>query len=195
MRAPAPPAPAPGCSSGSWTRRLQEFTCQMGIPTGFRVALQYGHNWNSSWTYTVGIPTGVWVKMWNREHRCNFLKFSRTEEFEELLPAWMRTVLEHSSFHYWFRQISRWNCLPAKHSDQGGRGERNLRKRCSNFTTRSISKDANILALINRIPIYIFCLPWWIWFHLVTGLDHSSLPFRSDFEELLRKYLPSNCIM
>jgi len=28
------------------------------------------------------------------------LKFLRTEEFEELLPAWMRTVLEHSSFHY-----------------------------------------------------------------------------------------------
>ncbi len=29
--------------------------------------------WNSSWTYTVGIPTGVWVKMWNREHKtiCN----------------------------------------------------------------------------------------------------------------------------
>jgi hypothetical protein len=57
----------------------------------------------------------------------------------------------------------------------------------SNFTTRSISREANILALINRIPIYNFCLHWLIWFQLVTGLDHSSLPFPSDSEELLRK--------
>ncbi len=134
-------------------------------------------------------------RLWNREHRCNFLKFSRTEEFEELLPAWMRTVLEHSTFHDWFRKISIWNCLPAKHSDQDGKGERNLRKRCSNFTARRISREANILALINRIPINNFCLHWSIWFQLVTGLDHSSLPFPSDSEELLRKYLPSNCIM
>ena len=98
--------------------------------------------------------------------------------------TWMRTVLEHRSFHYWFRQISKWNCLPAKHSDQGGRGER---KRCSNFTIRNISREANILASINRIPIYNFCLHWSIWFHLVTGLDHSSLPLSFRFRTVAQK--------
>jgi hypothetical protein len=32
--------------------------------------------------------------------------FSRTEEFEELLQAWMQSVLEHSSFHHWFWKFS-----------------------------------------------------------------------------------------
>ncbi len=116
---PVPRAQAPGCSSGSWTRLLQEFTCQMGIPTGFRVALQYGHNWNSSGTYTVGIPTGVWVKMWNREHRCNYLKILRTEEFEELLLAWMQSVLKHSGFHYWL-QKKFYSKLPASQAQWSG---------------------------------------------------------------------------
>ncbi len=35
--------------------------------------------------------------MWTRAHRCNYLPFSRTEEFDELLLAWMHTVLEHGS--------------------------------------------------------------------------------------------------
>ncbi len=109
VAAPAPPAPAQGCSSGSWTFSLQELTCQMGIPTGFSDITilttagiqQYIHSWCSNW---------LWVKMWNREHRCNYLQFSRIEEFEELLPAWMQlfwsTVVfiidSYSSFHHWF---------------------------------------------------------------------------------------------
>jgi hypothetical protein len=47
----------PVCSSGSWTRRLQEFMYQMGIPTGFRVKLQYWQQLESNSTYTVGAPT------------------------------------------------------------------------------------------------------------------------------------------
>ncbi len=57
----APLAQAPGCSSGSWTRCLQEFMCQMGIQTGFRVTLHYWQQLESNSTYcwipTVGSPT------------------------------------------------------------------------------------------------------------------------------------------
>ncbi len=141
VAAPAPPVPAPVCSSGSWTRRLQD-SC-----------VRWDSNWIES-ENTILTTAGVqpyihswcsnrlWVKMWNREHRCKYLQFSRTEEFEEHLPAWKRMILEHRSFHHWFRKKSIWNCLPAKHSDQGGKGER---KKCSKFMTRSISREANIL--------------------------------------------------
>ena len=91
------------------------------------------------------------------------------------VPRNSKKVCQLGCERFWSTAVSiidsKWNCLPAKHIEQGGRGERNLRKSCSNFTTRSISKEANILALINRIPIYNFCLHWSIWFQLVTGLD------------------------
>jgi hypothetical protein len=56
------------------------------IGRGSSPTLQYGHNWNSSWTYTVGIPTGVWVKMWNREHKtiCNSRVPSNSQNFSWL---------------------------------------------------------------------------------------------------------------
>ncbi len=105
----------------SGTRSLQEFTNQLGIQNGLRVTLQYGYNWNSSWTNTVGIPTGVWVMMWNREHKsiCNSRVPSNSKNF------WMCTVLKHSSLslptlcpenpcspiEFWLGY-----CLSAKHS-------------------------------------------------------------------------------
>ncbi len=74
-----------------------------------------------------------------------------------------------------------WNCLPAKHRNQGGRGEW---ERCSNFTKRRKSREANILALINRIPIWRFCLHWSIWFQIaicLAGLYSYRSPSGSQY--------------
>ncbi len=59
-------------------------------------------------------------------------QFLRTEKFKELLLAWLRAGLEHSSFSIllWFLvleqklqifkiEIVEFNCLPASSSDQG----------------------------------------------------------------------------
>ena len=64
------------------------------------------------------------------------------------VPRNSKKVCQLGCERFWSTAVSiidsKWNCLPAKHIEQGGRGERNLRKSCSNFTTRSISKEANI---------------------------------------------------
>jgi hypothetical protein len=45
------------------------------------------HSWYSNWSVSEDV----------KQRGQNYLQFSRTEQFEELLLAWMHTVLKHSS--------------------------------------------------------------------------------------------------
>jgi hypothetical protein len=45
------------------------------------------HSWYSNWSVSEDV----------KQRAQNYLQFSRTEQFEELLLAWMHTVLKHSS--------------------------------------------------------------------------------------------------
>ncbi len=92
-----------------------------------------------------------------------------------------------------------WHCLPAKQSDQGGSSER---LRYSNFTLKRKHMGVNIT--INGIQICRVCLHWSVWFQLVFLLCWClfiqvwitiASTFSSDSEQMLRKYLQSNCIM
>ncbi len=160
----------------SETRRLQEFTNQLGTQNGFRVTSQNGHNWNSSWTYTVGIPTGVWVKMWNREHKL------ATKLFAILAYRAIRRTFAGLNVHGSPTNFY-WNWLPAKQ-----------RK----------SWEANILASVSRIPICNFFLHQSIWFQLVilscwlvfirVWITVAST-FPSDSEHMLHKncHLIASC--
>ena len=54
---------------------------------------------NNSWNPTVHaqLVLQLIVSKDVNQRAQNYLQFSRTEKFEELLLAWMRTVLEHGS--------------------------------------------------------------------------------------------------
>ncbi len=134
-----------GRPSWSWTRSLQEFTNQLGTPTGFRVTLQYGHNWNSSWTYTVGIPTGVWVQMWkdfNRKH--NFCVVRR-------IPRNSKNICWLGCVQVWSSVVSPFAC-DSLYSNRSYRTSRSKLSACQQQWSglelrRSLTKSTNQFTL------------------------------------------------